>query len=90
MPNSCEAVYCTNHNFKRGEKLSFYKLPSRKKSPERRDKWLNAVQKLTKTGGQWSPGKHAVLCSKHFVTGKEEKKLFLNRPGLVSVFASLT
>ncbi|XP_030834231.1 uncharacterized protein LOC115921180 [Strongylocentrotus purpuratus] len=69
MPKSCEAVYCTNHNFKRVEKLSFFKLPSRKKSPERRDKWLNACQKLTKTGGRWSPGKHAVLCSKHFVTG---------------------
>ena len=70
MPKSCEAVYCANHNRQKGEKLSFYKFPSRKRSPDRRDKWLHAVKKLRRTGERWSPGKHAVLCSKHFVTGR--------------------
>ena len=69
MPKSCEAVSRSTHNRQWGEKVSFYTFPQRHKSPERRNRWIQAVKKLGRDGTVWSPSKHLVLCSKHFVTG---------------------
>ena len=69
MPKSCEAYDCTAHNLKTGEKLSFFTFPSREKSPSRRAKWISALKRQRPDGSYWSPSKHLVICSKHFITG---------------------
>ncbi|KAJ8018293.1 THAP domain-containing protein 2 [Holothuria leucospilota] len=72
MPKSCVAVGCKNHN-KMIQKVSFFTFPTRHRSPERRDKWLNAVKRQNVNGSRWSPSKHLVIGAEHFVTGKPNK-----------------
>ncbi len=54
--------------------LSFYKLPSHKSQPLRRQKWIQAIRREASAGriGQLCDPdtQYAYVCSKHFVTGK--------------------
>ncbi|XP_034020910.1 uncharacterized protein LOC117505375 [Thalassophryne amazonica] len=55
------------------KKRSFFELPKRHKSPERRDKWLAAIKRVNADGTRWSPSKFLTICSDHFVTGRPVK-----------------
>ena len=64
-PDSCAAFECTNR--RSSTSLQFYCIPSAKRYPERRIKWVTAM-----TTEKWSAEKknNARTCSAHFVTGK--------------------
>ncbi|XP_077395956.1 uncharacterized protein LOC144032139 [Festucalex cinctus] len=69
MPKSCCAVGCSNHNMME-TKFSFHVFPT---NPERRRKWVNAVNRVLPDGSEWTPTKNTVLCSQHFLTGRPNK-----------------
>nr|XP_055049618.1 uncharacterized protein LOC129435191 [Misgurnus anguillicaudatus] len=74
MPKSCCVTMCTANKLKNPD-LSFYKLPSRKTQPLRRQKWIQAIRReasARRMGKLWDPDtKHTYVCSKHFVTGSK-------------------
>lgn len=67
MPKSCCAVGCSNHNMME-KKLSFHLFPT---DPERRRKWVKAVNRQAQDGLEWSPARTTVLCCEHFASGKD-------------------
>ncbi len=70
MPKSCCVTRCTVNKLKNPE-LRFYKLPSRKSQPLRRQKWIQAIRREASAGRMgklWDPDtQYAYVCSKHFV-----------------------
>lgn len=64
MPKSCCAVDCTSRHQK-GSKISFYRIPSKSRYPERRRLWITALKRKN-----WVPGADDWVCSKHFVGGR--------------------
>ena len=68
MPDSCAAFGCTNR--RSTTSLQFYRIPSAKRYPERRIKWVTAVRRE-----KWPAEKinNARICSAHFTTGKSSK-----------------
>ncbi|XP_072298319.1 uncharacterized protein [Eucyclogobius newberryi] len=80
MGKSCCAVGCTNRQ-ETTVGVSFYRIP---KNPERRSKWLAAIQR-----DNWTPHPAtARLCSEHFITGQKSDDLLC--PDYVpSVFGSV-
>uniref|UniRef100_A0A8D0A4I1 THAP-type domain-containing protein n=1 Tax=Sander lucioperca TaxID=283035 RepID=A0A8D0A4I1_SANLU len=67
MPDSCWAIGCTN---RRGEKpgLCFYRIPSDKENPERRQLWIQAIRRATVSGNRtWQPSQYTRMCSDHFI-----------------------
>ncbi|XP_076313352.1 THAP domain-containing protein 2-like [Tachypleus tridentatus] len=60
MVYSCCAFNCSNRHGQ-VENVSYYRFP---KDPDRRRRWIAAVNRKT-----WTPTKHTRLCSKHFVSG---------------------
>uniref|UniRef100_A0A8D0CPL0 THAP-type domain-containing protein n=1 Tax=Sander lucioperca TaxID=283035 RepID=A0A8D0CPL0_SANLU len=86
MPDSCCAIGCTNH---RGEKpgLCFYRIPSDKENPERRQLWIQAIRRATVSGnGTWQPSQYTRLCSDHFIKGAKSDDL-LSPDWVPSVFS---
>ncbi|XP_061816547.1 tRNA methyltransferase 10 homolog B isoform X1 [Nerophis lumbriciformis] len=73
MPKNCVVFGCANHNWKQGKQRSYFVLPKRAKSPQRRDKWLAALHRENEDGSHWSPPKSRVVCSDHFVSGRPVK-----------------
>ena len=65
MPDSCAAFGFTNR--RSSTSLQFYRIPSAKRHPERRIKWVTTMRKE-----KWPVKKinKARICSAHFVTGK--------------------
>ena len=65
MLDSCAAFGCTNRIS--STSLQFYCIPSAKRHPERRIKWVTAMRRE-----KWSAEKinNPRTCSAHFVTGK--------------------
>ena len=65
MPDSCAAFGCTNP--RSNTSLQFYRMPSGKRYPERRIKWVTTMRRE-----KWPVEKinNARICSAHFVTGK--------------------
>ena len=65
MPESCATFGCTNR--RSSTSLQFYLIPSAKRYPERRIKWVTAMRRE-----KWSAEKinNPRTCSAHFVTGK--------------------
>ena len=74
MPDSCAAFGCTNR--RSNTSLQFYRMPSGKRYPERRIKWVTTMRRE-----KWPVEKinNARICSAHFVTGKpfQEHEFFL-------------
>ncbi len=70
MPKSCCVTRCTVNKLKNPE-LRFYKLPSHKSQPLRRQKWIQAIRREAsagRIGKLWDPDtQYAYVCSKHFV-----------------------
>lgn len=66
MPKHCVAYGCTNHNLKTLQ-VGFHRFPA---APERRKRWIAVCKRVNKDGTTWEPGKHAVLCGAHFISGK--------------------
>uniref|UniRef100_A0A8C6S398 THAP-type domain-containing protein n=1 Tax=Neogobius melanostomus TaxID=47308 RepID=A0A8C6S398_9GOBI len=67
MPKSCCAFGCSNHNMME-KKFSFFTFPD--KNPERWKKWVKAVNRVNADGSEWKPSKGTVLCSEHFISGR--------------------
>ena len=65
MPDSCGAFGCTN--WRSSTSLQFYRIPSAKRYPERRIKWVSAMRRE-----KWPAEKinNARMCSAHLATGK--------------------
>ena len=65
MPESCATFGCTNR--RSSTSLQFYLIPSAKRYPERRIKWVTAMRRE-----KWSAEKinNPRTCSAPFVTGK--------------------
>ena len=60
MVKSCCAVGCANR-YSKGCGLKFYRFPT---DPERRMKWVAAVDRKN-----WTPNEYSWLCSAHFIGG---------------------
>ncbi|XP_070552402.1 uncharacterized protein [Ptychodera flava] len=86
MPKSCEAVGCKNSNYKLNKDVSFHRFPKSSADRERRDRWIQAVKKSKRDGSRWSPGKHAVLCGAHFISGKPSSPWNRTHPDWVPTF----
>ncbi|MGH0139208.1 UNVERIFIED_CONTAM: hypothetical protein FKN15_068603 [Acipenser sinensis] len=69
MPKSCVVVGCHNHDYMKDKRLSFFELPKRPLSPDRRDEWLSAIHRQHKDGSIWSPPDSRTICSEHFIHG---------------------
>ncbi|XP_041129111.1 THAP domain-containing protein 1-like [Polyodon spathula] len=74
MPDVCCAVGCTNRRGKQF-RVSFYRIPA---EPDRRAKWISAINRVAKTDSRnpksktdWTPTQYTRLCSEHFIKGKK-------------------
>ena len=65
MPDSCAAFGCTNRIS--STSLQFYCIPSAKRHPERRIKWVTAMKREKLPAEKINDTQ---ICSAHFVTGK--------------------
>ena len=65
MPDTCCAFGCSNRRSKESS-LKFYRIPSQKKKPELRKKWITAIRREKWTERQIN---NARICSAHFTTG---------------------
>ena len=65
MLNSCAAFGCTN--WRSSTSLQFYRIPSAKRYPEQKTKWVTALRRA-----KWPTEilNNAQICSAHFATGK--------------------
>ena len=65
--SSCSVVGCRSARGR--DPVSFFRYPGR--NLEQRQLWIRAVNRLDKDGHTpWTPGKHALVCGKHFVRNK--------------------
>lgn len=62
MGKSCCAIGCANR-YQKGSGISFYRFP---KDPERRTRWIAAVDRKN-----WKPNEYTWLCSAHFISGSK-------------------
>ena len=60
MVKHCCAVGCRN-TYQKGSGIQFYRFPT---DPERKGKWISAVNREG-----WTPSEYSWICSEHFVTG---------------------
>ena len=65
MHDSCAAFGCTNR--RSSTSLQFYRIPSAKRHPERRIKWVTTMRREKRPVEKIN---NARICSAHFVTGK--------------------
>uniref|UniRef100_UPI00358FF889 uncharacterized protein n=1 Tax=Myxine glutinosa TaxID=7769 RepID=UPI00358FF889 len=57
----------------RDKKRSFFEIPKRLRSQERRDRWLAAISSENEDRSHWSPVNSRAICSDHFVSGRPSK-----------------
>ncbi len=55
MPKNCAAQGCSNHNMMLDKKLSFSIFPDKTKQPDRFEKWVQALKRVTSDGKPWYP-----------------------------------
>lgn len=63
----CAIVGCHNHEGTPG--ITFTVVPAASRDPERRRKWIEAINRVNPDGSEWIPSQHSVVCSAHFVSG---------------------
>ncbi|XP_075559361.1 uncharacterized protein LOC142590842 [Dermacentor variabilis] len=80
MPAHCVAYGCTNYFYGK-EPVKFFRFPSAKLYPEKRDAWIAAVKRKNEDGSLWQPNEHSRICSAHFITGRPST--FKNHPDYV-------
>ena len=66
MPESCAAFGCTNR--RSTTSLQFYRIPSVKRYPEQRMKWVTAMRREKRPAKSIN---NAQICSAHFETDEE-------------------
>ncbi|XP_070378554.1 uncharacterized protein [Dermacentor albipictus] len=80
MPAHCVAYGCTNYFYGK-EAVKFFRFPSAKLYPEKRDAWIAAVKRKNEDGSLWQPNEHSRICSAHFIAGRPST--FKNHPDYV-------
>ncbi|CAN7998266.1 unnamed protein product [Ixodes hexagonus] len=68
MPENCVAYGCTNYIYGR-ENAKFFRFPSARLYPAKREAWIAAVRRRNTDGSPWQPNGNCRICSRHFVTG---------------------
>ena len=66
MPKSCCAVGCHNHN-QMERRISLFTFP--KNDEQRKERWIEACNRINPDGTEWRPSRQAVLCEDHFISG---------------------
>jgi hypothetical protein len=80
----CVVTEC--HNRQGREQCGFFRC--KRKFVVQTDAWRQAINRINTDGSLWTPGKRAVICAKHFVSGKPNTSH--NSPDYVpSIFATL-
>ncbi|XP_037582892.1 uncharacterized protein LOC119466448 isoform X1 [Dermacentor silvarum] len=80
MPAHCVAYGCTNYFYGKAA-VKFFRFPSAKLYPEKRNAWIAAVKRKNEDGSLWQPNEHSRICSAHFITG--QPSTFSNHPDYV-------
>ncbi|CAN8028868.1 unnamed protein product [Ixodes persulcatus] len=87
MPAHCVANGCTNYFYGKGN-TKFFRFPSARLYPAKREAWIAAVRRRNTDGSPWQPNEHCRICSAHFVTGRPST--FQNHPDFVPTIFSHT
>uniref|UniRef100_V5IIX4 THAP-type domain-containing protein n=1 Tax=Ixodes ricinus TaxID=34613 RepID=V5IIX4_IXORI len=87
MPAHCVAYGCTNYFYGKGN-AKFFRFPSARLYPAKREAWIAAARRRNTDGSPWQPNEHCRICSAHFVTGRPST--FQNHPDFVPTIFSRT
>ena len=70
---TCCVVGCNRNKVRDKDEVSFFKFPT--KNLEKRQLWIEAVNRKNPDGSVWEPTKWSLVCSEHFVGGwhREER-----------------
>ena len=70
----CCVVGCHRETIRDKDNVNFFRFPTGRRNPEKRQLWIKAVNRKNDDGSDWEPKEWTRICSDHFVGEKHREE----------------